>query len=51
MAGEPTLDGAPSSRIDGHKLSEFIYGTITGMAALSAGLGFAIVAVEFAVHH
>ena len=35
MAGEPPHDGAPWSRIDGHKLSEFIYGTIIGMVAVA----------------
>lgn len=32
------LDTRPSSRVDAHKLSEFVYGTVTGMVAI-AGIG------------
>lgn len=36
MAAEPLHDDTvSSSRIDGHKLSEFIYGTIIGMVAVA----------------
>ena len=36
MIGEHGGDDAPmASRIDGHRLSEFIYGTVTGMVAIA----------------
>ena len=39
MAGVPVHDdSAASSRIDGHKLSEFVYGTITGFFSTKAVL-------------